>query len=631
MSYTVLARRYRSTGFDDVVGQDHVAQTLKKAIASGRIAHAFLFCGTRGVGKTSMARILAKALNCQASDGPTTTPCGKCASCVAIATGQDIDVIEIDAASNNGVDNVRDITDNSRYRPAASRFKVYIIDEAHMLSKSAFNALLKTLEEPPGHVKFVLATTEAEKIPATIVSRCQRYDFRSISTREIAGHLAEICKGEKVEADEDALLLVAKAGAGSMRDALSLLDRLLGASQAKLTPEAVTELLGLPQGQLLMNLSDAIGRGDLGGVLTATEQALQSGLSADALLAGLIDHLRTLLVLRVCGQQSGDLIDATKAETGQLAAQAGRFAPGLLSQDIALLEELRRQLRSTQAGRALLDATLLRLAMAEQYGDVEGMIGGGGKAAATGAGPAAAPKKNVEVSRHPDPLVSTATVRPGYGSTELAEVRERGKEPSPQPSVSAATLRPGVPGEGEKAGEGTSGREGEINAAASVAVDESDDAGVWRRAMELLSARGHGIISLLADAKYEGIADARALIRFRREHATFARMLERNGKKDQIRDAICQASGRQVGLRLEIDAEEQTEASDSAVAGKSPSPHPSDAKADEGEILSGDEPVIEPAAARIAITGELKEALRDSQPLVRRLMDEMGAEIVKVE
>jgi DNA polymerase III gamma/tau subunit len=317
------------------------------------------------------------------------------------------------------------------------------------------------------------------------------------------------------------------------------------------------------------------------------------------------------------------LIDATKAETGLLAAQAGRFAPGLLSQDIALLEELRRQLRSTQAGRALLDATLLRLAMAEQYGDVEGMIGGGRKAAATGAGPAVAPKKNVEVSRHPDPLVSQATPRP--------ESRETEQDPSPLPSRLQGDSATRVQGEGEKAGEGKSGREGEINAAPSVAVDELDDAGVWRRAMELLSARGHGIISLLADAKYEGIADARALIRFRREHATFARMLERNGKKDQIRDALCQASGRQVGLRLEIDAEEQTEASDSAVVGKSPSPHPSDAKAGEGEILSGDEPVIEPAAARIAITGELKEALRDSQPLVRRLMDEMGAEIVKVE
>src|SRR5437660_1012756 len=261
MSYTVLARRYRSASFDDVIGQEHVAQTLKKAIASGRIAHAYLFCGTRGTGKTSMARIMAKALNCENSDGATTDPCGKCASCVAIARGDDIDVIEIDAASNTGVDNIREVIENSRYRPARSRFKVYIIDEVHMLSKNAFNALLKTLEEPPSHVKFILATTEPEKVLPTILSRCQRYDFRNIASREIAAHLAAICKQEKIKADEDALLLVAKAGAGSMRDALSLLDRLLSLGEKHLTAEMIEGLLGLPKSQLVFDLTDAIGRG----------------------------------------------------------------------------------------------------------------------------------------------------------------------------------------------------------------------------------------------------------------------------------------------------------------------------------------------------------------------------------
>src|SRR5687767_2689230 len=245
MSYTVLARRYRSGTFDEVIGQEHVAQTLKKAIASDRIAHAYLFNGTRGVGKTSMARILAKALNCEKSSGPTTEPCLKCASCAAIARGDDIDVIEIDAASNTGVDNVRGIIENAQYRPARSRFKVYIIDEVHMLSKSAFNALLKTLEEPPEHVKFILATTEPEKVLPTIHSRCQRYDFRNIPAREIAGHLRDIAKKEKIKADDDALLLVAKAGAGSMRDALSLLDRLLSVGEKALDVEMVEQMLGL--------------------------------------------------------------------------------------------------------------------------------------------------------------------------------------------------------------------------------------------------------------------------------------------------------------------------------------------------------------------------------------------------
>src|SRR5215218_1415971 len=221
MSYTVLARRYRSTNFDELIGQDHVARTLKKAITSGRIAHAYLFCGTRGTGKTSTARILAKCLNCESAAGPTPEPCGKCNSCTAIARGEDIDVIEIDAASNTGVDNVRDLISNAQFRPARSRFKVYIIDAVHMLSKSAFNALLKTLEEPPEHVKLIPATTEAEKVLPTILSRCQRYDFRNIPTREIVEHLRQICKSEQIKADEDALMLVAKAGAGSMRDSLS--------------------------------------------------------------------------------------------------------------------------------------------------------------------------------------------------------------------------------------------------------------------------------------------------------------------------------------------------------------------------------------------------------------------------
>src|SRR5688572_99165 len=264
MSYTVLARKYRSSTFDEVIGQDHVAQTLKRAIESGRIAHAFLFCGTRGVGKTSMARILAKALNCQSSDEPTTTPCGKCAACQGITRGEDMDVIEIDAASNTQVDKTRsEIIENVQFRPAYSRFKVFIIDEAHMLSKASFNALLKTLEEPPEHVKFILATTEAEKILPTILSRCQRYDFRNIPTREIAAHLKDICKKEKIKAEDDALLLVARAGAGSMRDALSLLDRLLSLGEKDLTVEMIEQLLGLPKSQLIFELAQSIGEGDV--------------------------------------------------------------------------------------------------------------------------------------------------------------------------------------------------------------------------------------------------------------------------------------------------------------------------------------------------------------------------------
>ncbi|MBV8782468.1 MAG: DNA polymerase III subunit gamma/tau, partial [Phycisphaerae bacterium] len=278
-----------------------------------------------------------------------------------------------DAASNTGVDNVRDIIENSRYRPARSRFKVYIIDEVHMLSKSAFNALLKTLEEPPSHVKFILATTEPEKVLPTILSRCQRYDFRNIPTREIAAHLREICKAEKIKADEDALLLVARAGAGSMRDSLSLLDRLLSVGEDHLTSDAIEQLLGMPKAQLIVNLAQAIGESDVKGVLSQLETIIQSGLSADTLIASLVDHLRNLLILRACGPDE-QLIDFTGVPTEQLQAQAKRFEPATLSQDIAILEELRRNLRTTQAGRALLDATMVRLALADQFVAVDEML-----------------------------------------------------------------------------------------------------------------------------------------------------------------------------------------------------------------------------------------------------------------
>jgi DNA polymerase III subunit gamma/tau len=511
MSYTVLARKYRSTNFDELVGQDHVAGTLKRAIESGRIAHAYLFCGTRGTGKTSTARILAKALNCQKADGPTPEPCGKCNSCLAIAAGEDMDVIEIDGASNTGVDNVREVIIASAYNsPAHSRFKVFIIDEVHMLSKSAFNALLKILEEPPAHVKFILATTEPEKVLPTILSRCQRYDFRSISAKEIAGHLKEICKKEKISADDDALAMVAKAGAGSMRDALSLLDRLLSLGDKKLSAQNVEQMLGLPRVQLIAELVDSVGGGDVKRTLEQADAMLNSGLSADGLISALSDHLRNLLIARTCGKESG-LLNVPGLSDTELADQAGKFDAVTLSQDIAILEELRRTMRQSQTGRAMLDATLVRLALAKEFSSIEQLLASPGPAGVVGSdstrsvSPVVEQKKNVEAVR-------AAVV----AAVELPRVA---------PAVVEEKVLPAI-------------------------VEPTGD--LWPDLLARLEQKASTMANTLRMASLMGIQSGQAVIRFPQHLETFAKQWSNNGKKELIAQALTELRGEPTGVKFEV-------------------------------------------------------------------------------
>src|SRR5205814_1821668 len=277
MSYLVLARKYRPQRFDELVGQEHVARTLTNAIALGRVHHAYLFTGARGVGKTSAARILAKALCCV--QGPTATPCGVCDFCREIASGQSVDVLEIDGASNTGVDDVRQLREGVRYLPSKGKRKVYIIDEVHMLSPSAFNALLKTLEEPPPHVVFIFATTEVHKIPVTILSRTQRFDFKLISTARLTEHLAGVLKAEKIDADEDAVRVIARQAAGSVRDGLSLLDQVIAyVGDSKLTRDIVAEVLGVADRRLLVELAGGVLARDAGATLRTLARAADGGI-----------------------------------------------------------------------------------------------------------------------------------------------------------------------------------------------------------------------------------------------------------------------------------------------------------------------------------------------------------------
>ena len=373
MAYAVLARKYRSWTFDEIVGQEAIAKTLRNAIVSGRIHHAYLFTGTRGIGKTSMARIFARALNCLERPGPSVDPCRTCESCKAIAEGQDIDVIEIDAASHTGVDNIRELRANAIYRPARARYKVYIIDEVHMLSTGAFNALLKTLEEPPEHVKFILATTDPQKVPATIISRCQRFDFRTIGPEALAGHFRRIIEAEGYEADEAVIRRVARLANGSMRDGLSILDQLMSLSPGRLSMELLEEVLPTPHDQLLAALIDSWAARDAARAIEAFDRCLAEGYSLERFCDAMIDQLRTLMLLAVCGPDT-PLVDLPGQFRDEVATRSRKFDAAAYVHMIALFEDLRRNVRFSQAGRALAEAVVVRLAEAVPYASLARLL-----------------------------------------------------------------------------------------------------------------------------------------------------------------------------------------------------------------------------------------------------------------
>jgi DNA polymerase-3 subunit gamma/tau len=373
VSYTVLARKYRSRTFDEVIGQGPIATTLVNAIKTGRLHHGYLFTGTRGSGKTSMARILAKALNCLKYDAPTTTPCMECDACRSIAEGQDIDVVEIDAASNTGVDNIRELRANTAFRPARSRFKIYIIDEVHMLSTGAFNALLKTLEEPPEHVKFILATTEFQKVPATIRSRCQCYHFRNITPDAIAERLALIAKNEGAKTEDAVLRRVARLANGSMRDALSIFDQLLAVSPKNLTAAVLDEILPPAQDEQIFQLLDHAARGDVAAVLTGLDAILSGGRGLDVFCSNAIEIVRTLMLVRACGPDSS-IVDFPAGARDEYTRLSTQFELSQFVQMIAMLEELRRNVRFSGSGRALADALLVRLARMREWTPIEQIL-----------------------------------------------------------------------------------------------------------------------------------------------------------------------------------------------------------------------------------------------------------------
>ena len=359
MSYMALYRKWRPTTFEDVKGQDHIVQTLKNQITSGRIGHAYLFCGTRGTGKTSIAKIFARAVNCEHPvDG---SPCGECQTCKNIASGASLNVVEIDAASNNGVENIRDIREQVQYPPTDGRYRVYIIDEVHMLSIGAFNALLKTLEEPPSYVIFILATTEVHKIPITILSRCQRYDFKRISIDTIAGRLAELTQAEQIDVDDRALRYVARAADGSMRDALSLLDQCVAFHFGeKLTYDNVLEVLGAVDNRVFSKLFQAVLASDTKACIREIEEMIIQGRDLSQLVNDFVWYMRNLLIAKTT-DEPGDMLDMSEENLAVLKEEAAGVDTETLMRYIRIFSELSGQLRYASQKRILVEIAFIKL------------------------------------------------------------------------------------------------------------------------------------------------------------------------------------------------------------------------------------------------------------------------------
>jgi DNA polymerase III subunit gamma/tau len=509
VSYLVLARKYRPQTFDDLVGQDHVARTLANAIGTGRVAHAFLFTGVRGVGKTTSARLLAKCLNCVGPDGrqtgPTAKPCNQCSPCREITAGNDLDVQEIDGASYNGVDEVRRLQEGMTFRPARDRFKIYIVDEVHMLSSSAWNAFLKTLEEPPPHVKFIFATTEANKVPVTILSRCQRYDFKLIPTQMIAGRLEQVLAREAIVADASAVQTLAREAAGSMRDAMSLLDQVIAFSGEKVSGDDVTRVLGVADRQILHELANSLVGGDAAACLGVVEQLARQGFDLVHVTRDVLRHLRNLVVAKVCADTSAaqagggpslrELLDLADEEVRDVVALASRADTDDLTRCFQGFSNAYDGIVRSNQPRMALEMALVRLArrppllpldeLLARVGDLERRLGGAPPPGSVPRGGTGGP------GGRSVPSVSAAPSEAAGGARTRGALALAAESASPTPPVRGPHLS--------------------VVAAAASPLAEMD---AWRTILERVRSARPGVASALEHAIPVEISAARVVVGF---------------------------------------------------------------------------------------------------------------------
>lgn len=573
MSYQVFARKYRPQKFDEVVGQEHITRTLKNAIEQNRLAHAYLFVGPRGTGKTSTARILAKALNCE--KGPTITPCGVCDNCREIAQGISLDVLEIDGASNNGVDNVRDLRETVRYAPARGRFKIYIIDEVHMLSTAAFNALLKTLEEPPEHVKFVFATTEPQKVLPTILSRCQRFDLRRIPAALIAKHLQFISKSEGIALDDAAAHAIAKGAEGGLRDAESMLDQLVAFCGDTVSQQDVLNIFGFTAEQTVSDLCGCILAGDNAGALAAVHEQAEKGKDLSRLMADLITHLRNLIVAKAG-------IESLREETGAellaaLEAQAASITMDRLLELIEQFAQAESRMKSAPNKKLHFEIAVLKAvqtlgqATLTEVIDTLAMLragGGGDAAAATPAAPLAfAPKRAV--------TPASAVTAPGVPAKPAAREPQRDAAPPRAISQSAPLPAPEVSAASDTAAAAdTAPRQ---DAAAAPPARRAAPDTFWLDLIAIVRERRPLISSYLETGSLLELADAQVTIGFPLDQKLAMEALQRGSNRAFIESLFAELTGSKAALKCELRAGLDVAPVEIPEAKPEPSPDPADA------------------------------------------------------
>jgi DNA polymerase III subunit gamma/tau len=537
MSYQVLARKYRPQKFSEVIGQDHVTRTLKNAIAQGRTAHGYIFSGHRGIGKTTIARILAMALNCRSSDKPVTEPCGVCDSCIEIRAGNSVDVIEIDAATNRGIDEIRELREATRYRPARDRFKIYILDEAHQITDAAFNALLKTLEEPPGHVVFMLATTAPEDIPQTIRSRCQHFSFRAVKFEQIVDQLRDLCGRENISADEDALALLAEAGDGSVRDALSLLDQAIASSenQGSLSAESVRQLIGAAPTGVLEEIMQAVSRSASQEILQIADRLLTDGQNPVHFAKQLVRFLRNTVVAKVAGTDSS-LLQISSDERARVARTAELFSEEDLSRHLQIMLRTHSELGYRQEQRFHLELGLLKLSHAQRLLPMEQLLSGATpeRALSPERKLAIAPDaKKPEPPAAPRPFISPFAADSARKGTPRSEVSENAGSSPSRPAPAAVSAQQVVMGSAVPAVAPALDSQPQLEANPAILDD------VRSAVLNALVSAGQNMLSSMLEAGEWQIEGNQMSIRV----ASSATLIEMSVGNDAKRTIIATASG----------------------------------------------------------------------------------------